>query len=57
MKKPDKFDGDITKARNFIHSCQMYFRACPSSFTTDDAKIRFANSLITDKNVKHKVGP
>ena len=57
MKKPEEFDGDITKARNFIHSCQMYFRARPSSFTTDDAKIRFADSLMTDKNAKHKVGP
>ncbi|EKM52562.1 uncharacterized protein PHACADRAFT_100411 [Phanerochaete carnosa HHB-10118-sp] len=50
--KPAKFSGDIKKARDFIHQCEMYFLSKASRFPNNQAKIRFADSLMKDSGKK-----
>jgi hypothetical protein len=46
-KEPDTFDGsDTKKLNNFILLCNLYFRANPSSYSDDDAKVTFALSYL-----------
>ena len=46
---PDSFDGtDPYKLRNFLTQCEIYFRANHSKFRTDDKKVMFAFSYLTD---------
>ncbi|EKM56325.1 uncharacterized protein PHACADRAFT_76104, partial [Phanerochaete carnosa HHB-10118-sp] len=52
ISKPAEFSRDIEKAQNFIHQCEMYFLSKASWFPTDQAKIRFANSLMKDLGKK-----
>ena len=45
--EPDTFDGsDSKKLNNFILLCNLYFRANPSSYSYDDAKVTFALSYL-----------
>ncbi|EKM49229.1 uncharacterized protein PHACADRAFT_73373, partial [Phanerochaete carnosa HHB-10118-sp] len=50
--KPAKFSGDIEKAWDFIHQCEMYFLSKASQFPNDQAKIHFADSLMKDSGKK-----
>ncbi|GJE89201.1 hypothetical protein PsYK624_052960 [Phanerochaete sordida] len=52
MSAPEEFTGDVTKARDFVHFCEMYFRAKPTKFATDEAKIRYFNSRMKDQGNK-----
>jgi hypothetical protein len=45
---PDSFDGtDPYKLRNFLTQCEIYFRANPTKFHSDEKKVMFAFSYLT----------
>jgi hypothetical protein len=47
---PFDFDGDRTKGRGFLNSCDLYMSLCPSEFIDDQAKILWVLSYMkTDR--------
>jgi hypothetical protein len=45
---PDSFDDtDPYKLRNFLTQCEIYFRANPTKFRSDEKKVMFAFSYLT----------
>lgn len=52
IAKPEEFTGDVKKARDFVHQCEMYFLSKRHAFPTDDQKIRFMTSLMKDAGNK-----
>jgi hypothetical protein len=54
IKRPDEFTGDLNKARDFIHQCEMYFLAKPQKFQNNGAKIQFTNSFMKNEE-KHRL--
>jgi Ty3 transposon capsid-like protein/Zinc knuckle len=49
INKPTPFTGDRTKIRGFIQECQGYLQLNKKIYTTDDSKIAFLLSFLTDK--------
>lgn len=43
---PPEFDGDRTKGKAFLNSCQTYIRLCPKEFTDEQHKILWAISYM-----------
>lgn len=52
IARPEEFTGDVKKARDFVHQCEMYFKSKKNKFVNDDQKIRFMNSLMKDSGTK-----
>jgi len=44
--KPDDFDGDRTKGRAFLNSCQLYFAISAQDFANDQSKIHWVLSYM-----------
>src|SRR6202035_5372738 len=42
---PSDFDGDRTKGRTFLNSCELYVTLAPHQFADDQAKIMWAFSF------------
>jgi hypothetical protein len=53
MTPPEEFTGEAEKARDFVHQCEMYFRAKASKFPTDESKIRYFDSRMKDEGKKY----
>lgn len=49
MKAPDAFDGNPTKLRNFLQSCQLIFYNDEKTFFKDKKKVVYASSFLTGK--------
>ena len=47
MADPPKFDGSIKDTENFLSSLENIFDAHPSSFPTDESKIRYSLTFLT----------
>lgn len=45
--EPEKFDGSRALFGHFITRLQLQFRSFPSTFTSDEVKIRYAGSYLT----------
>jgi hypothetical protein len=43
---PSEFDGDYTKGKAFLTSCQTYIHLCPEAFEDDTIKIVWAMSYM-----------
>lgn len=43
---PSDFDGDRSKGRTFLNSCNIYFRLCGSQFENEQARILWALSYM-----------
>ena len=43
---PSDYDGDRSKGRSFINSCNVYFRLCADHFADDQARILWALSYM-----------
>jgi hypothetical protein len=43
---PDAFDGDRTKGRAFLTSCQLYLKLCDAEFRDDQARIHWVLSYM-----------
>jgi hypothetical protein len=43
---PDDFDGERTKGRSFLNSCQVYIKLCPDHFIDEQARIAWALSYM-----------
>lgn len=52
IAKPEKFNGDVRKARDFVHQCEMYFLNKRTKFADDGQKICFMNSLMENSGNK-----
>jgi hypothetical protein len=49
VKDPERFSGkDATKLRTFLTSCELVFRSQPRTYASDDRKIVYAASYLTD---------
>src|ERR1700734_63338 len=49
INRPKPITGDRTRVRTFQQQCQGYLQLNPGIFTTDDAKVAFVLSYLTDK--------
>ena len=49
INKPTPFNGDRTKVHSFIQECKVYLAINRRVYTTDEAKIVFILSYITEK--------
>jgi hypothetical protein len=43
---PSDFDGDRSKGRAFLNSCDLYIRLCPQEFIDDQAKVHWVLSYM-----------
>ena len=43
---PSDFDGDRTRGRAFLNSCELYFAMCASEFTNDQSKVLWMLSYM-----------
>jgi len=43
---PTDFDGDRSKGRAFLNSCDLYIRLCPQEFVDDQAKVHWVLSYM-----------
>ena len=44
---PLRYEGEAGKCRNVIAQCEIFFRAQPSRFSTEDSRVSFILSLLT----------
>jgi hypothetical protein len=49
INKPTAFNGDRRKIRGFIQECRGYLQLNKHIYDTDEAKIAFVLSFLTDK--------
>ena len=41
-----RYDGESGKCRDFLAQCEIFFRAQPSQFSTEDSRFSFILSLL-----------
>ena len=49
IAKPTAFDGDRNKAESFVQECKVYLHTNRHIYTTDESKIAFVLSYMTEK--------
>ena len=47
LQLPLRYEGEAGKCRDFIAQCEIFFRAQPSRFSTEDSRVSFILSLLT----------
>ena len=53
VREPDQFDGsDPRKLRVFLVQCELNFQDCPKAFSTDRAKVTFAQLYLKDMTLE-----
>jgi hypothetical protein len=49
---PNDFDGDRTKGRAFLSSCELYFQLAPDQFVSEDIATHWALSFMKTGSVR-----
>lgn len=47
LQLPNRYDGEVGKCRGFLVQCMVAFRAQPTRYMTEDARVAFILSLLT----------